>query len=152
MYDAALDGAVRTLGPTSGQRKFLIRDVPVSSARPDVLWFARIVAIWRVGTLLLHGGTDSSNLLSSSGESVANFRRVPSRFVLECGTSLYGYSPAVHVDFRPYYLGRLMVDLEQRLRPRQAPGMRCQNASVTSLHGIRPSQIANPVLGRAVRQ
>ena len=44
------------------------------------------------------------------------------------------------------------VDFEQRLRPRQAPGMRCQNASVASLHGIRPSQTANPVLRIAARR
>ena len=57
--------------------------------------------------------TGSLETPSSSGESVANFRRVPSRFVLECGTGLYGYSPAVHVDFRPYYLGRLIGSQEQ---------------------------------------
>src|SRR5216683_562585 len=34
--------------------------------------FGRIVAIWRVERLLLHGGTDSSNLLSSTSESAAN--------------------------------------------------------------------------------
>ncbi len=44
------------------------------------------------------------------------------------------------------------VDFEQRLRPRQAPGMRRQNASIASLHGFRPSQMANPVLRLAVRR
>jgi hypothetical protein len=37
-------------------------------------------------------GTEGSNPSPSSGESVANFRRVPSRFVLECACCQSGKS------------------------------------------------------------
>src|SRR5580704_8604354 len=46
-------------------------------------------------------GTNSSNPSPSCGESVANFRRVLSRFVLEFGTGLYGCRPPLNLATQP---------------------------------------------------
>ena len=65
--------------PRQGSVNFLIRDVPVSSARPDVLEVRANKPYGASERLLLHGGTDSSNLLSSNGGSCANCETLQER-------------------------------------------------------------------------
>jgi len=68
--------------PTSKERRFFRLSVCrfVIGERPDLPVDSREkIAIWRASERpLLHGGTDGSNLVSSSGESPANlsFRRI----------------------------------------------------------------------------